>query len=36
MAIEETNGSLRVDFSDELRAGAKIRVIGVGVAAETP
>jgi cell division protein FtsZ len=30
MAIEETNGSLRVDFSDELRAGAKIRVIGVG------
>ena len=30
MAIEETNDSLRVDFSDELRAGAKIRVIGVG------
>jgi cell division protein FtsZ len=28
--IEETNDSLRVDFSDELRAGAKIRVIGVG------
>jgi len=30
MTIEETNDSLRVDFSDELRAGAKIRVIGVG------
>ena len=30
MANEETNDSLRVDFSDELRAGAKIRVIGVG------
>ena len=30
MADEETNDSLRVDFSDELRAGAKIRVIGVG------
>jgi cell division protein FtsZ len=30
MATEETNDSLRVDFSDELRAGAKIRVIGVG------
>ena len=30
MAIEETNGSLRVDFSDELRVGAKIKVIGVG------
>jgi cell division protein FtsZ len=28
--IEETNDSLRVDFSDELRAGAKIKVIGVG------
>jgi cell division protein FtsZ len=30
MEIEETNDSLRVDFSDELRTGAKIRVIGVG------
>jgi cell division protein FtsZ len=30
MAIEETNDSLRVDFSDELRVGAKIKVIGVG------
>ena len=30
MVIEETNDSLRVDFSDELRAGAKIKVIGVG------
>jgi cell division protein FtsZ len=30
MAIEETNESLRVDFSDELRVGAKIKVIGVG------
>ncbi len=30
MATEETNDSIRVDFSDELRAGAKIRVIGVG------
>ena len=30
METEETNDSLRVDFSDELRAGAKIKVIGVG------
>jgi cell division protein FtsZ len=30
METEETNDSLRVDFSDELRTGAKIRVIGVG------
>jgi cell division protein FtsZ len=30
MEIEETNDSLRVDFSDDLRSGAKIRVIGVG------
>jgi cell division protein FtsZ len=30
MEIEETNNGLRVDFSDELRAGAKIKVIGVG------
>lgn len=30
MAIEQENGDLRVDFSDELRRGAKIKVIGVG------
>jgi len=30
MATDETNGSIRVDFSEELRHGAKIRVIGVG------
>jgi len=30
MEIEEVNQSLRVDFSDELRTSAKIRVIGVG------
>jgi cell division protein FtsZ len=30
MEIEESNDNLRVDFSDELRAGAKIKVIGVG------
>jgi cell division protein FtsZ len=30
MEIEESKDSIRVDFSDELRAGAKIRVIGVG------
>jgi cell division protein FtsZ len=30
MEIEETDDSLRVDFSDELRVGAKIKVIGVG------
>ncbi len=30
MDIQETNEELRVDFSDELRGGAKIRVIGVG------
>jgi cell division protein FtsZ len=30
MEIEQENGSLRVDFSDELRRGAKIKVIGVG------
>lgn len=30
MAIEETNDGIRVDFSDELREGAKIKVIGVG------
>ncbi|HEV2417143.1 MAG TPA: cell division protein FtsZ [Terriglobia bacterium] len=28
--IAETGSSLRVDFSDELRRGAKIKVIGVG------
>jgi cell division protein FtsZ len=30
MSIEEGNGDLRVDFSDELRRGANIKVIGVG------
>ena len=30
MATEDGMGDLRVDFSDELRAGAKIKVIGVG------
>jgi cell division protein FtsZ len=30
MVIEESNNNLRVDFSDELRTGAKIKVIGVG------
>ena len=30
MATEQENGDLRVDFSDELRRGAKIKVIGVG------
>jgi cell division protein FtsZ len=30
MASEQENGDLRVDFSDELRRGAKIKVIGVG------
>jgi cell division protein FtsZ len=30
MEIEEADSNLRVDFSDELRAGAKIKVIGVG------
>jgi len=30
MEIEETDSNLRVDFSDELRTGAKIKVIGVG------
>jgi cell division protein FtsZ len=30
MATDEVNGSIRVDFSEELRHGAKIRVIGVG------
>jgi cell division protein FtsZ len=30
MGTEETSDSLRVDFSDELRTGAKIKVIGVG------
>jgi len=30
MGSEETNDNLRVDFSDELHASAKIRVIGVG------
>jgi cell division protein FtsZ len=30
MEMAESNESLRVDFSDELRGGAKIRVIGVG------
>jgi cell division protein FtsZ len=30
MAMEQENGDLRVDFSDELRRGAKIKVIGVG------
>jgi len=30
MDFEETDNNLRVDFSEELRAGAKIKVIGVG------
>ncbi|HXX23796.1 MAG TPA: cell division protein FtsZ [Terriglobia bacterium] len=30
MEIEKTDNNLRVDFSDELRVGAKIKVIGVG------
>jgi cell division protein FtsZ len=30
MEMEHENGSLRVDFSDELRRAAKIKVIGVG------
>jgi cell division protein FtsZ len=30
MEIEEADSNLRVDFSDELRVGAKIKVIGVG------
>ncbi|MBZ5514069.1 MAG: cell division protein FtsZ [Acidobacteriia bacterium] len=30
MAADEVNESLRVDFSEELRHGAKIKVIGVG------
>ncbi len=30
MADEQGNGNLRVDFSDELRRGARIKVIGVG------
>ncbi|MGH7868392.1 MAG: cell division protein FtsZ, partial [Candidatus Dormibacteraceae bacterium] len=30
MNFEEEKGNLRVDFSDELRKGAKIKVIGVG------
>ena len=30
MNFEEGKGNLRVDFSDELRQGAKIKVIGVG------
>lgn len=30
MANENGSGNLRVDFSDELRRGAKIKVIGVG------
>jgi cell division protein FtsZ len=30
MGIEEADNNLRVDFSDELRTGAKIKVIGVG------
>ena len=30
MATEEINDSIRVGFSEELRHGAKIRVIGVG------
>jgi cell division protein FtsZ len=30
MATEQTNGDLRVDFSDEIRRGARIKVIGVG------
>jgi cell division protein FtsZ len=30
MENEETKSNLRVDFSDELRVGAKIKVIGVG------
>jgi cell division protein FtsZ len=30
MANEEINGNIRVDFSEELRHGAKIKVIGVG------
>jgi cell division protein FtsZ len=30
MADDETNGNIRVGFSEELRHGAKIKVIGVG------
>jgi cell division protein FtsZ len=30
MAADEVNEGIRVDFSDELRHGAKIKVIGVG------
>jgi len=30
MEIEQADSNLRVDFSDDLRAGAKIKVIGVG------
>jgi cell division protein FtsZ len=30
MSIDETDDGLRVDFTDELREGAKIKVIGVG------
>ena len=30
MAADQVNESIRVDFSDELRHGAKIKVIGVG------
>ena len=30
MAIEPENGDLRVDFSDDIERGAKIKVIGVG------
>jgi cell division protein FtsZ len=30
MGSEDNLGDLRVDFSDELRAGAKIKVIGIG------
>ena len=28
--MEPNNGDLRVDFSDDVRRGAKIKVIGVG------
>ena len=30
MAEGETNGGIRVGFSDETRQGARIKVIGVG------
>jgi hypothetical protein len=36
MATEEINDSIRVGFSEELRHGAKIRVIGVAAGVATP